>query len=288
MLNGSFEKIKNISILTQIYDHWKLIAFIVITSGYFIYYNYLSLMGVPFMDINVPLITAIGIVSIVNIGFILLFAFILKFDEIFLVRRYSFLIIYILLIGNFDTSYNSFATNMFPLAIVCCLVLISREEILLLRDKSKILYFAYAIFYAFIFVITLLLVSIYYFLFFLLICLLHIIYLIIFSFSKKNTKDKKESLFFFAIIAISISFSSIIYKQGLSSYILNSKNYTQDLIYQDARHLYVLDTDNSGILQINKTQVSGLIKYEKRDKPETVYKFLVNNYLCLKNKINNK
>ena len=146
MLNGSFEKIKNISILTQIYDHWKLI--IIITSGYFIYYNYLSLMGVPFMDIIVPLITAIGIV---NIGFILLFAFILKFDEIFLVSRYSFLIIYILLISNFDTSYNSFATNMFPLAIVCCLVLISREEILLLRDKNKILYFACAIFYAFIF-----------------------------------------------------------------------------------------------------------------------------------------
>lgn len=125
MLNGSFEKIKNISILIQIYNHWKLIAFIVITSGYFIYYNYLSLMGMPFMDTNVPLITAIGIG---NIGFILLFAFILKFDEIFLVRRYSFLIIYILLISNFDTSYNSFATNMFPLAIACCLVLISREE----------------------------------------------------------------------------------------------------------------------------------------------------------------
>ncbi|OEZ33250.1 hypothetical protein AS144_04595 [Francisella endosymbiont of Amblyomma maculatum] len=119
---------------------------------------------------------------------------------------------------------------MFPLAITCCLVLILREEILL-RDKSKILYLAYDIFYAFIFVITLLLVSIYYFLFFLLICFF-------FSFSKKNTKDKKTVFIFlciFSIIAISISFSSIIYKQGLSildfhsnkvSYILNSKNYT--------------------------------------------------------------
>lgn len=37
MLNSSFEKIKNINVLTQVYDHCKLMAFIIITSGYLLF-----------------------------------------------------------------------------------------------------------------------------------------------------------------------------------------------------------------------------------------------------------